>query len=99
LLCNFHSDVDTVLAVNVFRMVRHHCFTIRLLMSPKVKLFGWEEKMKARIEEKVRWTRLSTSVSDPEQRDGELSWIRKRRIIDMVNGTVRCVGPQLRTSS
>ncbi|KAJ7825733.1 P-loop containing nucleoside triphosphate hydrolase protein [Mycena olivaceomarginata] len=45
-------------AVNVFRMV---------------KLFGWEEKMKARIEEK---------------RDGELSWIRKRRIIDMANGTV-----------
>ncbi|KAJ7367306.1 hypothetical protein DFH08DRAFT_910161 [Mycena albidolilacea] len=40
-----------------------------------VKLFGWEEKMKAKIEDK---------------RDGELRWIRKRRILDLANGTVKC---------
>ncbi|KAJ7704723.1 hypothetical protein B0H14DRAFT_3903574 [Mycena olivaceomarginata] len=43
-----------------------------------VKLFGWEEKMKARIEDK---------------RDGELRWIRKRRILDLANGTVNVLIP------
>ncbi|KAJ7657324.1 P-loop containing nucleoside triphosphate hydrolase protein [Mycena polygramma] len=46
-------------AVNVLRMV---------------KLFGWEEKMKARIAEK---------------RDAELVWIRKKRVLDMVAGFVK----------
>ncbi|KAJ7791217.1 hypothetical protein B0H14DRAFT_3094524 [Mycena olivaceomarginata] len=50
-------------AVNVLRMI---------------KLFGWEEKMKARIEDK---------------RDGELTWIRKRRMIDMASGLVKCLTP------
>ncbi|KAJ7688653.1 hypothetical protein B0H14DRAFT_3101122 [Mycena olivaceomarginata] len=50
-------------AVNVLRMI---------------KLFGWEEKMKARIEDK---------------RDRELIWIRKRRMIDMASGLVKCLTP------
>ncbi|KAJ6585299.1 P-loop containing nucleoside triphosphate hydrolase protein, partial [Mycena capillaripes] len=40
-----------------------------------IKLFGWEEKMKSRIGEK---------------RDSELTWIRKRRILDMVSSLVKC---------
>ncbi|KAJ7747993.1 hypothetical protein B0H14DRAFT_3096981 [Mycena olivaceomarginata] len=38
-----------------------------------IKLFGWEGKMKARIEDK---------------RDRELIWIRKRRMIDLASGLV-----------
>ncbi|KAJ7367289.1 hypothetical protein DFH08DRAFT_929873 [Mycena albidolilacea] len=56
-------------AVNVLRMI---------------KLFGWEEKMKARIEDK---------------RDGELIWIRKRRMIDMASGLVKCVNLTWQISS
>ncbi|KAJ7818819.1 hypothetical protein B0H13DRAFT_2242056 [Mycena leptocephala] len=50
-------------AVNVLRMV-------------KTKMFGWEEKMKARIRDK---------------RDSELIWIRKRRAITLANYLVKCV--------
>ncbi|KAJ6479415.1 hypothetical protein C8R47DRAFT_1322641 [Mycena vitilis] len=52
-------------AVNVLRMV---------------KLFGWEEKMKARIAEK---------------RYAELVWIRKKRVLDMVAGFVNNLMPTL----
>ncbi|KAJ6468064.1 P-loop containing nucleoside triphosphate hydrolase protein [Mycena vitilis] len=48
-------------AVNVLRMV---------------KLFGWEEKMNARIGEK---------------RDSELVWIRKKRVLDMISTVVKYV--------
>ncbi|KAJ6566068.1 P-loop containing nucleoside triphosphate hydrolase protein [Mycena capillaripes] len=48
-------------AVNVLRMI---------------KLFGWEEKMKARIGDK---------------RDYELTWIRKRRLLDLASGLVKYV--------
>ncbi|KAJ6504576.1 P-loop containing nucleoside triphosphate hydrolase protein [Mycena vitilis] len=47
-------------AVNVLRMI---------------KLFGWEDKMKARIGDK---------------RDSELTWIRRRRILDMISNLVKC---------
>ncbi|KAJ6594858.1 P-loop containing nucleoside triphosphate hydrolase protein [Mycena capillaripes] len=50
-------------AVNVLRMV---------------KLFGWEEKMKARIADK---------------RDSELTWIRKRRMIDLASGVTNFIIP------
>ncbi|KAJ7487075.1 hypothetical protein FB451DRAFT_1337537 [Mycena latifolia] len=39
-----------------------------------VKLFGWEETMKGRIADK---------------RNSELTWIRKRRVLDLVSGTVK----------
>ncbi|KAJ7625289.1 P-loop containing nucleoside triphosphate hydrolase protein [Mycena polygramma] len=50
-------------AVNVLRMI---------------KLFGWEEKMKARIGDK---------------RDSELTWIRRRRILDMISNLVNFLIP------
>ncbi|KAF7368478.1 Multidrug resistance-associated ABC transporter protein [Mycena venus] len=50
-------------AVNVLRMI---------------KLFGWEEKMKARIGDK---------------RDYELTWIRKRRLLDLASGLVNYLIP------
>ncbi|KAJ7185322.1 multidrug resistance-associated ABC transporter [Mycena filopes] len=50
-------------AVNVLRMV---------------KLFGWEEKMKARIGEK---------------RDEELVYIKRRRVLDMVSNVVNLIIP------
>ncbi|KAJ7657296.1 hypothetical protein DFH06DRAFT_1269382 [Mycena polygramma] len=51
-------------AVNVLRMV---------------KLFGWEEKMNARIGDKAKI------------RDAELVWIRKKRTLDMAAGLVKYV--------
>ncbi|KAJ6555137.1 hypothetical protein DFH09DRAFT_573964 [Mycena vulgaris] len=50
-------------AVNVLRMV---------------KLFGWEGKMKERIEDK---------------RDAELTWIRKRRFIEVTSGLINFLIP------
>lgn len=50
-------------AVNVLRMV---------------KLFGWEGKMKARIEDK---------------RDDELLWVRRRRILDLISNLINFVIP------
>ncbi|KAF7340426.1 Multidrug resistance-associated ABC transporter protein [Mycena venus] len=50
-------------AVNVLRMI---------------KLFGWEEKMKARIGDK---------------RNNELSWTRKRRMLDLASGIINYVIP------
>ncbi|KAF7340454.1 Multidrug resistance-associated ABC transporter protein [Mycena venus] len=50
-------------AVNVLRMI---------------KLFGWEEKMKARIGDK---------------RDTELTWTRKRRMLDLANGLINYIIP------
>ncbi|KAF7364934.1 Multidrug resistance-associated ABC transporter protein [Mycena venus] len=52
-------------AVNVLRMI-------------KIKLFGWEGKMKDRIGDK---------------RDSELIWIRKRRIIDLFSNLVNFIIP------
>ncbi|KAF7333297.1 Multidrug resistance-associated ABC transporter protein [Mycena sanguinolenta] len=52
-------------AVNVIRMI---------------KLFGWEEKMRARIEDK---------------RDAELAWLRKRRMLHLSMGLVNFLIPNL----
>ncbi|KAJ6603499.1 P-loop containing nucleoside triphosphate hydrolase protein [Mycena vulgaris] len=52
-------------AVNVLRMV---------------KLFGWEEKMKARIADK---------------RNSELNWLWRKRILDLVGGIVNFIIPTL----
>ncbi|KAF7348331.1 Multidrug resistance-associated ABC transporter protein [Mycena sanguinolenta] len=43
-----------------------------------IKLFGWEQKIKARIEDK---------------RDSELVWIQKRRYLDMASGLVNFLIP------
>lgn len=39
-----------------------------------IKLFGWEKKMDGKIAEK---------------RQEELVWIRKRQMLDLVNGTLK----------
>ncbi|KAG7450174.1 P-loop containing nucleoside triphosphate hydrolase protein [Guyanagaster necrorhizus] len=43
-----------------------------------IKLFGWEKKMNDKI---------------AEQRDEELVWIKKRKILDLLNGTINFVIP------
>ncbi|KAJ6479091.1 hypothetical protein C8R45DRAFT_933872 [Mycena sanguinolenta] len=68
-------------AVNVLRMVCALAFVsspVRSLTAIKIKLFGWEEKMKTRIGDK---------------RDEELVWIRKRRFIDLASGLVNFLIP------
>ncbi|KAJ7657330.1 hypothetical protein DFH06DRAFT_1297973 [Mycena polygramma] len=61
----------------------------------QVKLFGWEEKMNARIGEKVPsvFPGASSGSNPPEQRDSELVWIRKKRVLDMISTLVNFIIP------
>lgn len=58
--------------------LRHKCLWAVKAMNVirMIKLFGWEPKMNKQIAEK---------------RDEELKWIKLRQILDMSNGTIKCV--------